>query len=656
MNSRKTSDKIWMTLLVLLLALLVAPAPSGAEQDKKEKENHPSKTSAPPPKPVPPPRQVRPVTPNVQRTNPPPTHVQPPANATTVRPSGGAGPSTRTNPSEFKFEKPKDRPSGGMGANPPTAVHEGPATNYPAVRPSGGAGPSTRTNPSESKFEKPMVRPSGGAGTNPPTAVHERPGANYPAVRPSGGAGTNPPTAVHERPGASYPAVRPSGGVGTNPPTAVHRGPLVNRPAFRPPPNATRAATPGGGATYRGGKGQQWTVDRNNHVTGFSRPGMQANFRPDGRVHSLQVNRPDHSVMTVNHGLRGGRQTVAVRPGGVRVVTYGRNRGFVERPLTRPGGYISRTYVVGGRPYVHVYRPYYYHGVHYYRYVPAYYYRPVFYRWAFNPWPRPVVFTWGWGLDPWYGYYGGYFAPAPVYPTAALWLTDFLLAENLRLAYQARKDKEREYQEQREEAATPEVQTSSTEVTLTPEVKAAIAEEVRQQLAAEQAAAAQPSQPPEPNAPPPTAGNEVAPAALDPNQRMFVVSENLDVMEGGQPCALTPGDVIYRTGDNLLDGDKVAVNVLTSKAGDCPANSATEIDVSVLQEMHNQFREQIDAGLQTLAKNQGQNGLPSGPPPGAVAVPEGTAPPDPDAGSELTQQQQEADQAEGEAQEGSGGS
>ena len=644
MNSRKTSNKILTTLLVLLVALFVAAVPSGAEQNKKEKENHPTKPSAPPPK------QVRPATPSVQRTNSPPTQVQPHVNATTVRPSGGAGASTRTNPSEFKFEKPKDRPTGGVGTNPPTAVHGGPGTYNPAVRPSGG-GASTRTNPSEFKFEKPKDRPTGGVGTNPPTAVHGGPGTYNPAVRPSGGGGTNPPTAVHGGPGTYNPAVRPSGGVGTNPPTAVHGGPGVNRPAFRPPPNAARVAAPGGGVTYRGGKGQQWTVDRNNHVTGFSRPGMQASFRPDGRVHSVQVTRPDHSVMTVNHGLHGGCQTVAVRPGGVRVVTYGRNRGFTERPLTRPGGYISRTYVVGGRPYVHVYRPYYYHGVHYYRYVPAHYYRPAYYQWAYNPWRRPVVFSWGWGPAPWYGYYGGYLAPAPVYPTAALWLTDFLLAENLKLAYENR----REYENQ-QVAATPEVSAGPQQVTLTPEVKAAIAEEVRQQLAAEQAAAAQPSQPPEPNAPPPTAGNEVAPPALDPNQRMFVVSENLDAMEGGQPCALTPGDVIYRTGDNLIDGNKVAVNVLTSKAGDCPANSATEIDVNVLQEMHNQFREQIDAGLQTMATNQGQNGLPSGPPPGAVAVPEGTAPPDPSAGSELTQQQQEADQAEGEAQQGSGGS
>jgi hypothetical protein len=373
--------------------------------------------------------------------------------------------------------------------------------------------------------------------------------------------------------------------------------------------------------------------------------------------------------MTVNRGLRGGRETIVERPGGVRTVTYGRNRGYVERPISRLGGYVSRTYVVGGRSYVRVYRPYYYHGVHYYRYVPAFYYHPMFYGWAFNPWPRPVVFAWGWGPAPWFGFYGGYFAPAPVYPFAALWLTDFLLAEDLRLAYQAH----REYEQEQQAAAAQQPPPPSGEVTLSPEVKAAIADEVRQQIAAEQAAAeqpgqpsqppepnappptAQPSQPPEPNAPPPTAGNEVPPPALDPNQRMFVVSENQDVVEGGQPCALTPGDVIYRTGDTLIDGNKVAVNVLTSKAGDCPANSSTEMDVNVLQEMHNDFRAQIDSGLQTLSKNQGQKGLPSGPTPGAVPVPEGTAPPDSGAAAAVAQQQQDADQAEGEALQGSSG-
>jgi hypothetical protein len=511
---------------------------------------------------------------------------------------------------------------------PPTHVE--PRVNPNVVRPPKGAGPSPQAHPTEGKFEKPMVRPSKGAGPSPEA---------------------HPTEGRFEK-----PMVRPSGG-GANPPTAVHGRAVVNRPMFRPPTNATRVVAPAGGATYKGSKGQQWTVDRYNHVTAFTRPGMQASFRPNGRVHTLQVTRPDHSVMTIRGGLRGGRETIVTRPGGVRVVTYGRHRGYVERPLGRPG-YISRTYVVGGRSYVHVYRPYHYHGIHYYRYVPAYYYHPRFYHWVFNPWQRPVVFVWGWGPDPWFGFYGGYFAPAPVYPSAALWLTDFLLAENLRLAYQAEKAREREEQEEQEQPPPPVAQPSSGEVTLTPEVKAAIAEEVRRQIEAEQAAAQQPpapNQPPEAVTPSPTAESEALPAAMDPNQRMFVVSQNLDVSEGDQPCSLTPGDVIYRTGDNLLDGNKVAVNVLTSKAGDCPANSATEIDVEALQEMHNQFHAQIDAGLQTLAADQGKKGLPSSPPPDAVAVPEGTAQPDPDAASELMEQQQEADQAEGEAEQGASG-
>ena len=151
---------------------------------------------------------------------------------------------------------------------------------------------------------------------------------------------------------------------------------------------------------------------------------------------------------------------------------------------------------------------------------------------------------------------------------------------------------------------------------------------------------------------PPTAGDQIPPPALDPNQRTFVVSEHLDVTQAGEPCTLTPGDVIYRTGDNLIDGNKVGVNIVASKAGDCPANTPTEIDVTTLQEMHNQFREQIDAGLSTLAASQGQGGLPPGPAAGARPDPEGTAQPDRDVAATLAQQQNDADAAEGAATDG----
>ena len=73
--------------------------------------------------------------------------------------------------------------------------------------------------------------------------------------------------------------------------------------------------------------------------------------------------------------------------------------------------------------------------MHYYRYVPGYYYHPGF---MAGPTIRgqPLFITIGAGLlAPWF--YGGYFAPAPYYPTASLWLTDYLLAENLKHAYEA---------------------------------------------------------------------------------------------------------------------------------------------------------------------------------------------------------------------------
>ena len=43
----------------------------------------------------------------------------------------------------------------------------------------------------------------------------------------------------------------------------------------------------------------------------------------------------------------------------------------------------------------------------------------------------------GWGAAPWYGYYGAYFRPYPVYPSAAYWLTDYMVAASLQEAYAA---------------------------------------------------------------------------------------------------------------------------------------------------------------------------------------------------------------------------
>jgi len=348
--------------------------------------------------------------------------------------------------------------------------------------------------------------------------------------------------------------------------------------------------------------------------------------------------------MQIHRGLHGERHIVTERPDKSVLVSTGPNRGYLQRPVVvQNRTYVQRTYIVNNITYTRVYRPHYYGGVAYYHYVPVSYYRPVFYGWVSNPWPAPVYYTWGWSREPWYGYYGPYFAPYPVYPTASLWLTDFLLAETLKLAYQA--DVAIAQAQANVAAVPPTAGGNSYGTQLPPEVKQAIAEEVRQQLAAEQQAAASPH--PQQLA----LSRTDVPPALDPRQRVFVVSSNLDERTAdGQECSLTPGDIITRLTDTPDANQHVTVSVLSSKQTDCPSGLQVTVAVQDLQEMHNHFREQMDAGLKTLAANQGKSGLPVAP---DTRTQSGEVPPPaPDANTATAlQQQQQADQTEQEVQQ-----
>src|SRR4029077_11743015 len=146
------------------------------------------------------------------------------------------------------------------------------------------------------------------------------------------------------------------------------------------------------------------------------------------------------------------------------------------------------------------YRGYGWRGGYYYGYAPGYYYGAGFYGWAYNPWAAPVAWGWGWGGAPWYGYYGYYFNPYPVYASPAFWVTDYLIAANLQAAYEARAAAVAEANSGGNPAGyNPGDDDSgggggggggSSAVVLTPEVKQAIADEVKAQIAAEKAAAA----------------------------------------------------------------------------------------------------------------------------------------------------------------------
>jgi hypothetical protein len=404
------------------------------------------------------------------------------------------------------------------------------------------------------------------------------------------------------------------------------------------PAEASHTPIPGGRTAVVAADGRKWVTGPGGHMESFEKPGMRANFREDGHVRSVHRESPNGERLTVVNHLHGGRETVVERPGGVRVVSYGGRRGFVEGPMTGRPGYMRRSYVVDGHSYAHVYRGYGYRGHTYYRYVPAYRYSPGFYRYAYGPWRTHAMYAWGWGPEPWYGCYGGYFAPEPYYAGPSLWLTDFLLAENLRTAYEERQ----QYASEKEAAPAGEEGTG-----LTPDVKEQIAAEVQRQLAEEQAA---PEQTPSPAG----ASAEARPPALDPRELVFVVSNSFDVKtDDGAECGLSPGDVITRNGEPDTD-NLVPVSVLTAKQGGCDVGTTAKLSVEALQEMHNSFREKLDAGMQKLAESQGKNGLPPSPvPPQARPNPDGTAPPDPEASSTVVAQNTAGEQAEKEVQPGS---
>lgn len=485
---------------------------------------------------------------------------------------------------------------------------------------------------------KPLSHPLPPASTKPSPATPQQakppaatqPGAPKPAATPQ-----TPPTA---QPGAPKPGVTtqtPPGKtqLGAPKPGAVTQvqpppvSPSRPQKPFVAPPNTKVTKAPTGNVTYAHRDGRQWEVSSKGQVMHFSKPGVDARFHENGRVSRAQFARLDHSQMIVSNTIHGARRIEVVRPDHTHLVSFAPHYGYMERPISNRSGYISRTYVENGRSYAYVYRSSSYRDIVYYRYLPPVHYRPAFYTWAERPWRGPVRYDWGWRRDPWYAQYQGYFTPAPAYPTASLWLTDFLLASNLRLAYDSRP------------AAYAEPSAPAGTYAISPEVKLAIAEQVRRELAAERTAADQPA-----GLRLTGGGGQEVPPALDPNQRIFVVSMNLNAVTNGQECALTAGDIVLRTSENLVEGTKVPVTILNSKANDCAPNSSAALEVADLQEMHNNFRQQIGTGLSTLAANKGAGGLPKSPDAGPQQLDDGQTAVDPEVEAQLEKQQQEAAQ------------
>ena len=382
-----------------------------------------------------------------------------------------------------------------------------------------------------------------------------------------------------------------------------------------------------------------------------------------------------HNV-NVNRGAHGGRRVVSEH-NGRRTVAYGRHGGYSQRAFYRHGGheYYQRTYWRGGHAYAYGYRGYAWGGYNYYGYAPAYYWGPAYYGWAYNPWPAPVYYGWGWGGAPWYGYYGAYWNPYPVYPSAAFWLTDFFIGAALQAAYAD----QAAAAEESGQVLPPTFNQASSDViadlttsdplvaaslasmyprgnlmlasapasggqpAMTKEIKDALAEEIKAQIAAEKTAAANKDK---------ESADSGPPAALDPNIRYFVVANEEDLTDkDGNECSLTGGDVVYRTDDTPDDDHMVDATVKASRKDECAIGATVGISTDDLMDMYNNMRQNMSDGMKEMAAKNGKNGLPKSPDTTTTGgeVPQPT--PDANVQDDLKQAQADGDAAEADAKQ-----
>jgi hypothetical protein len=391
--------------------------------------------------------------------------------------------------------------------------------------------------------------------------------------------------------------------------TVAHPGPAHPGPAHpetvhpagvRTAGGGTRVSRPDGGSEFHGAHGEEAHFDRGGRVREIRTANMHIEHRPDGMRHVV-MDRPDHS----------------------RMVMYGHDRGYIQRPYMYHGhAFYHRDYYMHGVRYSRFYRPYYYHGVYLTGYVPAYYYAPGFYGWAYASWAAPVPYAWGWGPAPWYSYYGPYFAPYPVYYSPSLWLTDYLIAQSLQDAYQqgatgyARYDGDTTmrssggahviYASYSPGGAWDRPTTGAGATVLTPQIKQLIASEVQADLAAKKAAAQNGG-----------SGNTdiggLAQLLSDGKQHVFVVSTEVSATAAGQECALTEGDVLQSGAAPAANATSTNLTVLASKKKDCSIGAQVSVSLEDLQEMQNHLMATVDQGLGELSAHPGQGGLPKPP-------------------------------------------
>jgi hypothetical protein len=466
---------------------------------------------------------------------------------------------------------------------------------------------------------------AGGAAKGPTTA-----GGAAKGPTTAGGAAKGPTTAggAAKGPTTAAPAGR---GAAAGP--ATGRGPAAS-PAGRGPASASRGGSPAGArGPARTASGHAAPA---GHVTARNDRGAVTRDR-NGKVRDVHDNKRG---MDVHRGLAGGRSVRTERADGHRVVSERGGRGYVQSRYNYHGReYGHRTYYEHGRAYDRFYRGSMYHGVAVEVYAPSVYFAPAFYGWAYNPWVAPIPYAWGFAVNPWFGVYGGFFTPLPVYPSASVWLADYMISQSLAANYQAQVD------------AGQQPQEGAGAAPVTPDIQNMIAEEVKRQLALANSESQTVAQ----NAEPDPASSGIQRMLTDNIQHVFIAGKDLDLVDAtGAECAVSEGDALQLSAPPAADGTAATLVVLASKGGvECKKGATVAVEVADLQDMQNHMRETIDAGLGDLQTKQGKGGLPTLPA-AAKAAPtkapfaQDAPPPDPQAAAQITGQLAEADKAEAE--------
>lgn len=475
---------------------------------------------------------------------------------------------------------------------------------------------------------------------------------------------TSPASTQHSA-GPTNPSTRPGAAA---PPQRGGYHPSSQAGGYRP-----SSSGPAGGGYHPSGN----TAEQHGYG-GFGRGGMDPSHGhgPGGGFgpgqHSSFVTHTPNGMRTEQHFAGGRRMVEATRPwagrgsvsggggggfgGTVHAVRYGTSvTGVVEHPL-RPG-YTSRTYVRGGHVlYARVYSQHsftrYGRTFTYQSVVPAVTFAPAYYAWAVQPWPTAVGYRWGWRREAWYTAYGDYFTPYPSYTSLDLWLTDYLISQNMRAAYQdwhaetyPDTDAASDGAASPADAAAPPPSSSATDdqsgdssssdsaqtpppeaapPPITPEIKEELDAQIKLQLRERQRQT--------------TEVSDSGPSALKPGHKLFRVNAPLDVPSDtpGAVCSLTPNDYIERTGDMDNNGT-VPVEVKLSAISDCGTGLVTRVSENDLEAMESEQQDQLTQAMLVASKNMGPKGLPKAPASTPLLVAAGQTRPDSSAPSTLNQ-------------------